>query len=54
MAKDQDGGFAGDAGDFAELEVVGDEISEKNNGLGRKLLDVFGEGARSTDGERSF
>ncbi len=41
VAKDQDGRFAGDAGDFAELKFVGDEIAEERNRLGRELLDVL-------------
>ncbi len=39
MAEDQDGGFAGDAGDIAILKYVGDKIAENKNGSGGKALD---------------
>ena len=44
VLEDEDGSFAGDASDVAELESVGDEIAEDGDGLGGKALDVFGEG----------
>ena len=43
MLEDEDGGFAGDAGDVAELEGVGDEIAENDNGFRGEALDDFGE-----------
>ena len=44
MLEDQDRGFAGDAGDVAELEGVGDEIAEDHDGFGGEALHVFSEG----------
>ena len=44
MLEDQDGSFAGNPGDVAKLEGVGDEIAQDDDGFGGKTLDVFGEG----------
>jgi len=44
VLEDEDGGFAGDASDVAELEGVGNEIAEDDDGFGGETLDVFGEG----------
>ena len=44
MLENEDGGFAGDAGDVAELEGVRDEIAEDDDGFGGEALDDFGEG----------
>ena len=52
MAQDQDRRFAGDAGDFAELEFVGNEVAEDGHRPAGKLLDVFGE-SQEIDGSRS-
>src|SRR3984893_4564005 len=46
MTKNQYRGFAGDARNFAEFEDVGDEVTQDDHGLRRKLLDVFGESAQ--------
>ena len=43
VLQDQHGGFARDAGDFAEPKFIGNEITEQNDGLRGKLLDTFGE-----------
>ena len=43
MAKDQDGSFAGDAGDVAVLERIGDEIAEDHDAFACEALDEFGE-----------
>jgi hypothetical protein len=43
MLEDEDGGFAGDAGDVAELEGVGNEIAEDDDGFRGEALDDFGE-----------
>jgi hypothetical protein len=43
MLEDEDGGFAGNAGDVAELEGVGDEIAEDDDGFGGEALDDFSE-----------
>ena len=44
MLEDQNGSFAGDPGDVAELEGVGDEIAQDNDAFGGEALDVFREG----------
>jgi len=44
VLEDENGGFAGDAGDVAELESIGDEIAEDDDGFGGEALDDFGEG----------
>jgi len=43
MLENENGGFAGDASDVAELESVGDEIAEDDDGFGGEALDDFGE-----------
>ena len=43
VLEDEDGGFAGDAGDVAELEGVGNEIAENDDGFGGEALNDFGE-----------
>jgi hypothetical protein len=52
MFEDQDGGFAGDTGDFAELKFIGNEIAEENNSFRGELLDAFAKGEK-VDGSRS-
>jgi len=44
VLEDEDGGFAGDAGDVAELKGVGYEIAEDDDSFGGEALDDFGEG----------
>jgi hypothetical protein len=51
MAKNQDGRFARDARNFAELEFVGNKIAEENDGFRREFIDVVGEG-HEIDGRR--
>src|SRR6202162_3997670 len=46
MTKNEYGSFSRDAGNLAEFEDVGDEVTQDNDGLGRKLLNVFGESAQ--------
>jgi hypothetical protein len=41
VLKDQHGGFARDAGDFAKAKLVGDEIAEKDDRLRTEFLDTF-------------
>lgn len=43
MLENEDGGFAGDTSDVAELKCVGDEIAEDDDGFGGEALDDFGE-----------
>ena len=43
MLKDEDWGFAGDAGDVAELEGVGNEIAEDDDSFCGEALDIIGE-----------
>jgi len=44
VLENEDGGFAGNAGDVAELEGVGYEIAEDNDGFGGEEIDDFGKG----------
>ena len=41
--EDEDGSFAGDAGDVAILKSVGDEIAENDDSFRGEALDDFGE-----------
>ena len=44
MFEDEDGGFAGNAGDIADLERVRNEIAQHDDGFGRETFHVVGEG----------
>ena len=52
MLQDEDRGLARDASDVADLEGVGNEIAEDNDGFGGEAFDVFGEGKKIDGGGR--
>ena len=41
MTKNEYGSFSRDAGYFTEFENVGDEVTQDDDGLRRKLLDIL-------------
>jgi hypothetical protein len=50
MFEDEDGGFAGDARDFAVLEFVGDKIPKQDNRFRCELLNAFSKGEEVNGG----
>jgi len=44
MLEDEDRSFAGDTGDISNLEGIGDEIAEDDDGFGGEAFDIVGEG----------